>query len=223
PTMSKIFSKIKSLTAYEMIRNMILSGEALPGTRLVLTELEEKMGVGRGPIRDALMRLDKSGLVQNIPYKGAVVTLPPSFREMEHIYQLRIQVEIVLAMEAMRVASDSDIAQLEEIASAMENSSPDEPYFFHKDREFHRALYAISRMYHLQAIVDHLLDYVEAFLNLRHYANADKELFIKQHSIIIQSLKDHNENALAETLRENIMVGLELVRKEMARFPRNGY
>ena len=65
--MSKIFSKIKSLTAYEMIRNMILSGEALPGTRLVLTELEEKMGVGRGPIRDALMRLDKSGLVQNIP------------------------------------------------------------------------------------------------------------------------------------------------------------
>ena len=40
--MSKIFSKIKSLTAYEMIRNMILSGEALPGTRLVLTELEEK-------------------------------------------------------------------------------------------------------------------------------------------------------------------------------------
>ena len=220
--MSKITSKIKSLTAHEMIRDMILSGEALPGTRLVLTELEEKMGVGRGPIRDALMRLDKSGLVQNIPYKGAVVTLPPSFREMEHIYQLRIQVEIVLAMEAMRVASDSDIAQLEEIASAMENSSPEEPYFFHKDREFHRTLYAISKMYHLQAIVDHLLDYVEAFLNLRHYASADKELFIQQHSVIIQALKDHNKNILVETLKENIMVGLELIRKEMARFPHSG-
>ena len=220
--MSKITSKIKSLTAYEMIRDMILSGEALPGTRLVLTELEEKMGVGRGPIRDALMRLDKSGLVQNIPYKGAVVTLPPSVREMEHIYQLRIQVEIVLAMEAMRVASDSDIAQLEEIASAMENSSPEEPYFFHKDREFHRTLYAISKMYHLQAIVDHLLDYVEAFLNLRHYASADKELFIQQHSVIIQALKDHNKNILVETLKENIMVGLELIRKEMARFPHSG-
>ena len=220
--MSKITSKIKSLTAYEMIRDMILSGEALPGTRLVLTELEEKMGVGRGPIRDALMRLDKSGLVQTIPYKGAVVTLPPSFREMEHIYQLRIQVEIVLAMEAMRVASDSDIAQLEEIASAMENSSPEEPYFFHKDREFHRTLYAISKMYHLQAIVDHLLDYVEAFLNLRHYASADKELFIQQHSVIIQALKDHNKNILVETLKENIMVGLELIRKEMARFPHSG-
>ena len=76
-------------------------------------------------------------------------------------------------------------------------------------------------MDHLQAIVDHLLDYVEAFLNLRHYANTDKELFIKQHSVIIQSLKDQNENRLVETLKENIMVGLELVRKEMARFPRN--
>lgn len=216
--MSEITSKIKWLTAYEMIRDMILSGEALPGTRLVLTELEEKMGVGRGPIRDALMRLDKSGLVQNIPYKGAVVTLPPSFREMEYIYQLRSQVESALALEAMRVATGSDIARLEEIASEMENSSPEEPYFFHKDREFHRALYAISKMYHLQAIVDHLLDYVEAFLNLRHYASSDKALFIEQHSIIIQALKDCNEPLLIETLKENIRVGLDLVRKEMDRF-----
>lgn len=209
---------MKSFTAYEMIRDMIFSGEALPGTRLILTELEKKMGVGRGPIRDALMRLDKSGLVRNIPYKGAVVTLPPSFREMEYIYQLRIEVELILAKEAMHHVSDLDIAKLEELAGVMEKSSPDEPYFFHNDREFHRALYAISKMYHLQTIVDHLLDYVEAFLNLRYYASKDKQLFIQQHAIIIEAIKQRNETLLTETLKENIIVGLELVRKEMSRF-----
>ena len=86
-------STIKSLAAYDLIRDMILSGEALPGTRLVLVDLEKKLGVGRGPIRDALMRLDKSGLVQNIPYKGAIVMMPPSSKEIEHIFNLRIQVE----------------------------------------------------------------------------------------------------------------------------------
>ncbi len=218
--MEKIGSKIKSLTAYEKIRDMILSGEALPGTRLVLAELEKKMGVGRGPIRDALMRLDKSGLVQNIPYKGAIVRLPPSIQEMKHIYQLRVELEVLLAREALYTASDSDIADLERIAGAMEMSSPEEPYFFHKDREFHQALYALARMHHLQAIVEHLLDYVEAFLSFRPYSSADRKIFIQQHAVIIQSLKERNEEVLTETLKKNIIVGLELVQKEMSQFYR---
>ena len=102
-------STIKSLAAYDLIRDMILSGEALPGTRLVLVDLEKKLGVGRGPIRDALMRLDKSGLVQNIPYKGAIVMMPPSSKEIEHIFNLRIQVECALAKEAMQQATAEDM------------------------------------------------------------------------------------------------------------------
>ena len=62
-------STIKSLAAYDLIRDMILSGEALPGTRLVLVDLE-KVGVGAAPSVMPLMRLDKSGLVQNIPSWG---------------------------------------------------------------------------------------------------------------------------------------------------------
>ena len=109
-------STIKSLAAYDLIRDMILSGEALPGTRLVLVDLEKKLGVGRGPIRDALMRLDKSGLVQNIPYKGAIVMMPPSSKEIEHIFNLRIQVECALAKEAMQQVTAEDMDRLEQLA-----------------------------------------------------------------------------------------------------------
>ena len=76
-------STIKSLQAYNLIRELILQGELLPGTRLVLADLEEKLNVGRGPIREALMRLDRSGLIQNLPYKGAVVAPLPSVREIQ--------------------------------------------------------------------------------------------------------------------------------------------
>jgi DNA-binding GntR family transcriptional regulator len=69
-------SSMKSLRAYEKIRDMILSGVKRPGTRLILSDLEEELAIGRGPIREALMRLDRSGLVKNIPYKGAVVATP---------------------------------------------------------------------------------------------------------------------------------------------------
>lgn len=53
---------MKSLIAYARIRDMILVGEKFPGIRLVLTELESELGMGRCPIREALMRFDRSAL-----------------------------------------------------------------------------------------------------------------------------------------------------------------
>lgn len=210
----------KSLVAYEMICNMILSGEALPGTRLILVDLEQKLGVGRGPIRDALLLLDKSGLVQNIPYKGAVVMLPPNYREMELIYQQRCQLEVALALEAMQQANDVEIDALAATAEVMHRDSKGKEYFFHMDREFHRQLYQLSRMTHLMSIVEHLMDFVQAFLTLRAYSTAHKELFNDQHTAIIHALRHKDAALLRATLESNIMVGLEAVREEIQRFSR---
>lgn len=69
-------STIKSLIAYKMIRDGILSGEFLPGSRLILSELEQKLGLGRGPIRDALMRLDRSGLSRTSLSRGPLSNRP---------------------------------------------------------------------------------------------------------------------------------------------------
>ena len=181
-------STIKSLAAYDLIRDMILSGEALPGTRLVLVDLEKKLGVGRGPIRDALMRLDKSGLVQNIPTKchrhDAAL-----FKEIEHIFNLRIQVECALAKEAMQQATAEDMDRLEQLAGDLADTR-DADFFFHKDRDFHLQLYSLSRMHHLLAVDSHLLDYVEGFLNTCRYSPEDISLFIQQHKDILTAMRE---------------------------------
>lgn len=49
--MAKNKSFMKSLKAYEKIRDIIFNGLKLPGTRLVLSELEDELGIGRAPIR----------------------------------------------------------------------------------------------------------------------------------------------------------------------------
>lgn len=210
----------KSLVAYEKIRSMILKGSALPGTRLILTELEEKLGLGRGPIRDALLLLDKSGLVQNIPYKGAIVMLPPEYREMELIYQQRCQIELALATEALHKASEEDIADLLDTARRMEQDTLEKEYFFHMDRDFHRQLYRLSRMPYLISIVEHLMDFVQAFLTLRAFSAEHTELFNRQHALIIEALQKKDEQLLCNTLEANIMIGLDLVRDEMQRMKR---
>ena len=116
---------MKSLQAYEKIRDMILTGVKLPGTRLVLSELEAELGIGRGPIREALMRLDRSGLVKNIPYKGAIVATPPTQKEILHIYDLRADLEAKLAVEAIDKLTDSDILKLEELHRTHGGTSPE--------------------------------------------------------------------------------------------------
>lgn len=216
--MSDDTATVKSLTAYNKIRELILSGELLPGSRLVLAELEARLQVGRGPVREAVMRLDKSGLVQNIPYKGAVVMPPPSFREMEIIYQLRVQVEGVVAQAALRQATESDLQDLENLAVSMENTRDDMPLFFALDRQFHSQLYALARLPHLLILIEHMLDQVEIFLNTHAYAPHDRELILEQHRTMLTALRSSNDTLLGAVLSQNILMGLSLVQHEMERF-----
>lgn len=209
---------VKSLTAYNMIRERIITGELLPGTRLVLTELEEKLGLGRVPVREAIMRLDKTGLVQNIPYKGAVVNSPPSFREMETIYEMRVLVETTMAMEAVELATEDDIRELEAILAEMRDTWQDAPLFFDVDRSFHIKIYSISKMRHLQIMDDRLLDHAEIFLNTRYYDADDKKMLLEQHRQIVDAMRNKDKEQLCATLRANILIGLELIKTEMERF-----
>ncbi len=221
--MGKATQTVRSLTAYDLIRDLILSGEVLPGTRLVLSDLEQRLNVGRGPLREALMRLDRSGLVQNIPYKGVVVLPHASPKEMEIIYHVRVVAEVSLAVEAMHKATQKDIAVLEALLVKMKNMSPDAPFGFHEDRAFHSALYTIAQMPRLKILVDNMLDHVETFLTFHSFEQADKQLFFEQHAIIITALREKDETTLRQTLESNIILGLRLIHAEMARLrPRIG-
>jgi DNA-binding GntR family transcriptional regulator len=208
---------MKSLVAYGKIRDMILAGDKLPGTRLVLSELESELGIGRGPIREALMRLDRSGLVKNIPYKGAVVASPPSQKEVTIIFQMRIELEAVLALEAMRNMNDAQLAELEELHQQMTKLGGD---FYSLDRKFHRLIYLSSNMPHLCTIVDKLIESVETFLTLYHQEKADCQQFVEEHLEILTALKTRDPNRVRTAMKENIRSGLAVVERSFTRLIR---
>jgi DNA-binding GntR family transcriptional regulator len=207
-------SNVKALMAYDIIRNLILSGAKLPGTRLVLSELEEELQIGRGPIREALMRLDRSGLVKNIPYKGAIVASPPKLKEMRYLYEIRVNIELKLALEAMDNLTEEDFKDLENLYEQMKKLPESGGNFFTLDRRFHRRLYEASQLPHLCLIVHKLLESVEVFLNLYSYEPQDCSLFIEEHALILKSLREKNANVLSETLEKNILGGLNLIDKQ---------
>ena len=203
---------MRSLIAYEQIRDLIITGAKLPGARLVIAELEEELGIGRGAIREALMRLDRSGLVHNVPYKGVVVAAPPQMREIESIYALRLDVEKILAREAMHRLREKDFAILDEFVKKFGMIQDVEYSFFSLDRQFHSYIYQSSGMFHLCGLVDKMMDTIEVYLNLYTYESEDRSAFIDEHVTIVRLLREKNESELAAVMEANIMGGLRLVK-----------
>ncbi|WP_028572726.1 GntR family transcriptional regulator [Desulfonatronum lacustre] len=209
--------EMKSLAAYQRIRDMVITREKLPGTRLVISELEEELGIGKGPIREALMRLDRSGLVRNIPYKGAVVAESPRMREIEIIYEMRVKLETTLALEAMCNMDESGIAKLESMLAEMQPGL-DLQALYHLDRQFHSLIYEYSRLTHLCLVVDKLMESVDIFLVNRPRDDNDLARMHEQHAQILEALKKKDEAMLKEIFKQNIKNGLRLIKKVYSRF-----
>ena len=205
---------MKSLQAYEKIRDMILSGTKLPGTRLILTELEEELGIGRGPIREALMRLDRSGIVKNIPYKGAVVATPPTPKEILHIYDLRADLEAKLAVEAIDNLTDADFLKLEELQSRMEELPQNH---YQLDRQFHRIICSASNLPHLCDIAQALVQSVESVLNIYRREEEHCLRFNAQHRAILDALKSKDPEKVRKTFEINIKSGIDIIKETFSK------
>ena len=197
---------MKSLRAYEKIRDMILTGKKFPGSRLILSDLEKELGIGRGPIREAIMRLDRSGLVKNIPYKGAVVSTPPTREEVLYIFDLRMDLESKLALAAMDRLSDQDIARLENLHEEM-RGLPQDHYLY--DRKFHDLINSASGLLHLVNISNTLI--FSVVLNIYKREKKHCERFNAEHRSIIDALKNRDPEKLNETIVANIRSGLTII------------
>ena len=93
------------------IRELIMTGAVAPGDRLVETELSERFGTSRGPVRDAFKELEQSGLVISVPRRGTfVATLTAT--DIHEIYTLRLALEKLAIVTTATIATDHDIAAM---------------------------------------------------------------------------------------------------------------
>ena len=206
-------ASMKSLVAYEKVRDLILSGVKLPGTRLVLSELESELKISKGPLREALIRLDRSGLVYNLPYKGCIVAPPPRLEEMQIISDLRLDLECRSAGIALRKTTKKQIHRLEEILRSSLGITETGNGFFNANKLFHLALCECSGMTHISLILSKLLELIEVFQNLYYHEPRNSEGYNNDHALIIQALRDKDEKQLDAVLRRNIQDGMQLVDK----------
>ena len=107
---------------YNILREMIFSGELSPGQKLVQEEIAEKLGVSRTPLIQAISRLSQDHLVEIIPRRGAYVRMI-SGKELIDAFSFRCALEPLAAEMAAGNASDEDISELEAICKSFEDAA----------------------------------------------------------------------------------------------------
>jgi DNA-binding GntR family transcriptional regulator len=103
------------------IQTRVLSGEVPVGSRLRQEALAEEFGVSRTPVREALRKLEATGLVELLPNRGAVVR-GPSAREIREAYEVRAELECLAAELAAGRISDRDLLRLREAQALFRRS-----------------------------------------------------------------------------------------------------
>jgi DNA-binding GntR family transcriptional regulator len=99
---------------YDVIAEMIIKGELLPGEHLVETELSAQLGVSRQPVREALQRLHSEGWIDLRPALGAFVHVPTD-DEADQLLATRTLLEAESARLAARNATPEHVARLREL------------------------------------------------------------------------------------------------------------
>jgi DNA-binding GntR family transcriptional regulator len=120
------------------IKHGILTGEFKPGQALVETELAERLGVSKTPVREALKTLAGSGLVEMLPYKGVTVRAVDR-QAARAIYDMRLLLEPVAAARTTLAGVSLAAAHAALDAADAADDAADRSL---ANRAFHRVLYA---------------------------------------------------------------------------------
>ncbi|MFN9741997.1 MAG: GntR family transcriptional regulator [Acidobacteriota bacterium] len=107
---------------YEYLRGEITTGRLVPGERLDLDQLVERLKVSKMPIKEALGRLATEGLVDIQSRRGTYVGRVDA-RDLEETFEVRRVLEMLAGELAVKRVRESDLARLRELIVRMEGSS----------------------------------------------------------------------------------------------------
>jgi DNA-binding GntR family transcriptional regulator len=184
---------------YRQLRQMILSGELPPGTRLVEIHLGEQFGVSRTPVREALKRLTAEKLVLGDPVRGLVVHAPEP-HEVSEVYSVREALEALAVRLAAQRITDDELRQLRVILQSMRDAVAKEQtdLVVSANITFHDVIYRAAGNDTLFRLAKDLSDFVRRF-SAEALANPDRaSAVVEEHERILAALEARDPEGAAE-------------------------
>ncbi len=195
-------AKTAQRDAYSLILEAIDLGEFRPGDRLVESDLAERFGVSRTPIREALQRLETQQLLTRDGRSLIIASL--DHNQMAELYVVRAELEGLAARLAAKHATEEETRVLRDMVEDDRSLVNDPTALARANRRFHRQLHLASHNRFLMQQLT-LVHQSMALMETTSLAVEGRgETALAEHDAIVRAIENRDEDSAQSALKEHI-------------------
>ncbi len=205
---------------FENLKQAIIRGDLAPGDRIVETQVAEALDISRTPVREAIHKLEREGLLKKLPKAGFTV-MSLNREDIEETFGIRSVLESYAAGLAALKHHEDELKPLEEKIREFKIclQKGDTDALAKINTEFHNLLYALSRSPKLVRMINDLRDQIFRFrkilLKMDHMPEASNE----DHRKMLAAIRERDVAKVEELVREHISKGRKTVLKAIENRP----
>ncbi|MFP4661496.1 MAG: GntR family transcriptional regulator [Halanaerobiales bacterium] len=193
---------------YRVLREAILNGNLVTGEKITEVEIAEHLNVSRTPVREAFRMLELEELINIIPQHGVFVAGVETKKEINDIFQIRMELEGLAAYLAAKNITDKQIEKLEDYTEQIEKciNSNDQKGCIEVDVAFHQIIKEASNNKWLEKFLDSLFEQATRFRMSSFAQKGRMDAFLDEHRKLARAIAEGNPE-LAQKLAEKHIHG----------------
>ena len=197
---------------YERILDLLMSEQLAPGTRLSIDGIARDLRVSPTPVREALIQLERTGLVEREALKGYRVAPPLEHDQVDAVFDARLIIEcgaVALAApraEALVPALESALQGQHEAAAVLraDTSIPALSGYFVTDWHFHQLIFEHTENAFLVDMSEAVSARVHRMRQMVVSGISDADEAMAEHAAIIEAFRSGEPGAAAEAMRQHL-------------------
>lgn len=210
-----------SVALVRTIRAAILDGRLAPDQPLPEVELAQQLGTSRTPIREALLLLEREGLVEAQPNRGATVKRYDA-TQLRELYDLRAVLEGYAARRAAERISDKDLRRLEESCDRFARLRTEDdmlPDLVEENFTFHQVILKAAGSDRLDRMVAEVTAVPLIYRSYLAYSDENRGTVEREHRAITEALRAKDGDLAAELMQAHVEWARD---RAIAHFPQAG-
>ena len=197
-----ILNKMPQKDAYKLVLEAIDGGIFKPGDRLVESDLAERFGVSRTPIREALQRLETQSLLARDGRSLIVATL--DHNQMTELYAVRAELEALAARLAARHATGEEVRVLRDLVTEDRGLIGDPLALSSANRRFHKQIHLASHNRYLVQQLDLVHRTMALMATTSLAVKGRSETALDEHQAIVEAIEMRDEERAFLALKDHI-------------------
>jgi phosphonate utilization transcriptional regulator len=206
PTIKLLQNSSLSIVVQQEIERAILHGEYLPGAKLNEAALADKLGVSRGPVREAFRMLDEAGLVRTEKNRGVFVRDIPIDEALE-IFDLRAAMDEWVGKRLATCISAEQLKEIKSLVADMEKAvkAQDAHEYHVLNLRFHDRMVEITGNRKLTDTYRKLIKELSLFRRQNLADTVLMKTFLAEHKQIVKAIASGDAAAAGCAMVEHVM------------------